>query len=180
MRNGPIRMGASLARKYGSVNAWPFGTQALGGLHDAMRVFADVDGHAWADMSGEAVMIQMGMGDEHADQSVVSVREAGNRRQQIFVWPPSGASRGRPPSSAIRFPWASTSTHVPPISRVPLWIQIFTVVPFSVARKGDACVALYPTSEGRGRPSACPPHQGNRPSIGSEITGAPYAHRTAP
>ena len=86
MRNGPIRMGASLARKYGSVNAWPFGTQALGGLHDAMRVFADVDGHAWADMSGEAVMIHMGMGDEHTDQSVVSVREAGNRRQQIFVW----------------------------------------------------------------------------------------------
>ena len=68
-----------------SVNAWLSGTQALDGLHNAMRVFADVDEHARADVSGEAVVIQMGMGDEHADQGVVSFREAGNRQQQIFV-----------------------------------------------------------------------------------------------
>lgn len=63
MRNGPIRMGASLARKYGSVNVWLFGTQAPGDLHDARHVFADVDGHARADVSGEAVVIQMGGGE---------------------------------------------------------------------------------------------------------------------
>lgn len=36
-------------------------------------------------------MIQMGMGDEYTEQGVVGVREAGNRRQQIFVWLSTGS-----------------------------------------------------------------------------------------
>ena len=55
------------------------------GRHDVVRGLADPDRDFWADISGQAVMVLMGMRDHHAEQAVVGLPEPRNLRQQLFL-----------------------------------------------------------------------------------------------
>ena len=51
------------------------------GRHDVVSRLADPDRDLWADISGEAVVVLMGMRDHHAEQAVVRLPEPRNLRQ---------------------------------------------------------------------------------------------------